>query len=70
MPIAYGPVGQPVGWVSPSYGTQYQITPPRQYAYDGTTCRAYMANAAIDGRLQQVHSTACRQPDGSWRMMN
>ncbi len=68
--VAYGPVGQPVGWASPSYGTQYQVTPVRQYAASGTTCREYVANAAIDGRWQQVHGTACAQPDGSWRVVN
>lgn len=68
--VAYGPVGQPVGWASPTYGTQYQVTPLRQFAANGTTCREYAANAAIDGRWQQVHGTACLQPDGSWRMVN
>jgi surface antigen len=68
--VAYGPVGQPVGWASPTYGTQYQVTPVRQFAVNGATCREYTANAAIDGRWQQVRGTACRQPDGSWRMVN
>jgi surface antigen len=68
--VAYGPVGQPVGWASPANGTQYQVTPVRQYAYQGTTCREYMANAAVDGRWQQVRGTACLQPDGSWRVVN
>jgi surface antigen len=46
------------------------VTPVRQYAAQGTTCREYVANAAIDGRWQQVHGTACAQPDGSWRVVN
>jgi surface antigen len=68
--VAYGPVGQPVGWASPTYGTEYQVTPVRQYAAQGTTCREYVANAAVNGRWQQVHGTACAQPDGSWRVVN
>jgi surface antigen len=67
--VAYGPVGQPVGWASPTYGTEYQVTPVRQFAASGTTCREYVANAAIDGRWQQVHGTACLQPDGSWQVV-
>jgi surface antigen len=67
--VAYGPVGAPVGWASP-YGTQYQVTPVRQYVAQGATCREYQANAAIDGRWQQVRGTACQQPDGSWRVVN
>jgi surface antigen len=42
----------------------------RQYAYQGTTCREYQTNAAVDGRWQQVRGTACLQPDGSWRVVN
>jgi surface antigen len=68
--VAYGPVGAPVGWQSPTYGTEYQVTPVRQYAAQGTTCREYVANAAVNGRWQQVHGTACMQPDGSWRVVN
>jgi surface antigen len=68
--VAYGPVGAPVGWQSPTYGTEYQVTPVRQYAAQGTTCREYVANAAVNGRWQQVHGTACLQPDGSWRVVN
>lgn len=68
--VAYGPVGAPVGWQSPTYGTEYQVTPVRQYVAQGTTCREYVANAAVDGRWQQVRGTACLQPDGSWRVVN
>ena len=67
--VAYGPVGQPVGWASPTYGTEYQVTPVRQFAAEGTTCREYQANAAIDGRWQQVRGTACLQLDGSWQIV-
>jgi surface antigen len=66
--VAYAPVGTPVAWSNAN--VQYQVVPTRQYNYNGETCRDYQANAAINGQWQQVHGTACLQPDGSWRVVN
>jgi len=33
-------------------------------------CREYSTTALIDGRQQRLTGTACRQPDGTWRMMS
>jgi surface antigen len=66
--VAYAPVGTPVAWTNAN--VQYQVVPTRQYNYNGETCRDYQANAAINGQWQQVHGTACLQPDGSWRIVN
>tara|TARA_R110000787_G_scaffold99110_8_gene203617 strand:- start:356 stop:751 length:396 start_codon:yes stop_codon:yes gene_type:complete len=35
-----------------------------------TQCREYNATAVIDGRRVPVYGTACRQPDGSWRIVD
>jgi hypothetical protein len=32
-------------------------------------CREYQAPATIGGQQQQTHGTVCRQPDGSWRIV-
>jgi surface antigen len=68
--VAYGPVGTPVAWADPNANVQYQVVPTRQYNTNGQLCRDYQANAAIDGQWQQVHGTACQQPDGSWQIVN
>ncbi|HVJ43694.1 MAG TPA: RT0821/Lpp0805 family surface protein [Dongiaceae bacterium] len=68
--IVAAPIGQPVYWTNPAYGRQYQIVPMRQYQAWGTTCRDYQASAMIDGRWQQIHGTACLQPDGSWQTVS
>jgi len=37
---------------------------------DGQYCRKYLTNAVIDGYNRQVSSTACRQANGAWQMVN
>ncbi len=31
-------------------------------------CREYTTSVVIDGKTQSVHGTACREPDGIWRI--
>lgn len=33
-------------------------------------CREFQQRVMIEGRPQQVHGRACRQSDGSWRIVN
>jgi hypothetical protein len=33
-------------------------------------CRDYTSTATIDGKVQRLIGTACRQPDGNWRIMS
>jgi surface antigen len=68
--VAYAPVGQPVQWRNQNYGREYQVMPMREYRNGGQYCREYQATANIDGRWQQVHGTACMEPDGSWQVVN
>lgn len=39
-------------------------------AYDTSYCREYSRTAVVDGAPVEIYGTACRQPDGSWRIMN
>jgi hypothetical protein len=38
-------------------------------APDDPNCREYRAQATVDGQPQEVVGRACRQSDGSWRVM-
>ncbi|MDZ7712341.1 MAG: RT0821/Lpp0805 family surface protein [Rhodovibrio sp.] len=65
------PTGQTVAWRNPDTGADYRTTPRRTYQTDGgRTCREYTTSATVGGRQQQVYGTACRQPDGSWEIVN
>jgi hypothetical protein len=33
------------------------------------TCQPYTTTVTVDGKKHQVSGTACRQPDGSWRVV-
>jgi len=64
------PIGQPVVWRNPDSGNQGSITPLREGndSATGAYCREYQQSVTVDGRTEQAYGTACRQPDGSWKI--
>jgi len=65
------PSGRPVEWRDPGAGSHGSYTPTRTYrSPGGEYCREYQQTVVIDGREQRAYGTACRQPDGSWRIVN
>lgn len=64
------PTGAPVTWVNPDTRTQYTVVPTRTYQRAQGPCREYTMDSVIGGRPEKVYGTACRQPDGSWRVQN
>lgn len=57
-------------WVNPDTGTQVAMTPTRTYQQDdGEYCREYTTRVTVGGERQQAYGTACRQPDGSWKVV-
>ncbi len=65
------PSGKPVAWQNPDSGHSGTVTPTRTYqAADGNYCREYQTVVVIDGKQERSSGTACRQPDGTWRIVN
>jgi surface antigen len=65
------PVGTAVPWTNPDNGHIGAITPVRTYQVaDGRYCREYQQVVTINGEQQRSFGTACRQPDGSWKVVN
>lgn len=62
------PTGSPSSWRNPDTGNHYSVTPTRTYETSGGVCRDYTTSATIDGRPETVRGTACRQPNGEWRV--
>lgn len=62
--------GVPSTWHNPDTGAQYSVTPTRTYETASGPCREFTTEAIIGGKREKVYGTACRQPDGSWRVMN
>jgi surface antigen len=36
----------------------------------GAYCREYQQTVVVGGQTQQAYGTACRQPDGSWKVVS
>ena len=67
--LVTNPSGTTTTWHNPSSGNSGTFTPTRSYqAQGGQYCREYEQSVTIGGETQQAYGTACRQPDGSWRL--
>lgn len=65
------PIGQTVVWNNPESGASGTVTPVREgESYSGEYCREFQQTVTIDGQTERAYGTACRQEDGSWRIVN
>jgi surface antigen len=55
----------PQAYAAPSYPAPRPTT-----AYGTSYCREYSSTTVIDGVSRVTHGTACRQADGTWRIVN
>ena len=63
--------GQAAAWKNPDSGNSGTITPTKTYqAGSGQYCREYRQEIIVGGEKQQAYGTACRQPDGSWKIQS
>ena len=57
-------------WHNPDSGNSGSLTPVETYqASSGRYCREYIQKVWIAGKEQQAYGTACRQPDGTWKIV-
>jgi surface antigen len=65
------PSGTSVAWKNPDSGHSGAVTPTRTYQNaSGQYCREYQQSITINGQQNRAYGTACRQPDGSWQIVN
>lgn len=64
------PTGRSVAWQNPDSGNSGTITPTRTYQSNGSYCREYTQSIVVGGKTETANGTACRQPDGSWKIVN
>lgn len=68
--LEYEPSGTTSSWSNPDRGTQGSVTPMSTYQTGaGQYCREFQSTITVDGRTEYATGTACRQPDGSWRIV-
>ncbi len=65
------PTGQKSTWYNPGTGNSGTYVPQPAYQSDnGRYCREYQQSVTIGGQVQEAYGKACRQPDGSWQIVN
>jgi surface antigen len=63
------PSGTAVAWHNPDSGHSGTIKPVRTFEKSsGQYCREYQQTVMIGDQEHQAYGTACRQPDGSWKI--
>lgn len=62
--------GQVSTWTNPDTGHSGTITPMNvTQNSSGEYCREFRQTIRVGGQSQEGYGTACRQPDGSWRIV-
>ena len=63
------PSGTTYQWHNPDSGNSGTTTPIQTYQTgNGTYCREFTQTVNVGGQIQDAYGTACRQPDGSWKI--
>ena len=66
-----GPSGTAQTWRNPDNGHYGAVTPkPAYQTPQGQYCREYQQTITVGGRTEQAYGTACREADGSWRIVS
>ena len=65
------PSGHASTWKNPDSGHSGTIIPARatQDPTTGQYCREFQQTVNVGGQEQKAYGTACRQPDGSWKII-
>jgi surface antigen len=62
--------GQSMPWKNPQTGNYGSVTPSGYYQNSqGQYCREYSQTITVGGKTEKGYGTACRQPDGSWQIV-
>ena len=65
------PSGTTSTWSNPDSGNRGTVTPTSTYqAADGRYCREFNQTVTIGGQTEDAYGKACRQPDGTWQIVN
>ena len=65
------PSGRASTWTNPDNGHTGTVMPTRTYQNpQGQYCREFTQDVTVGGQQHQAYGTACRQPDGSWKIVN
>ena len=64
-----GVSGSTTTWQNPDSGHSGEIVPEPAYQQaDGTYCREFQQTIVVGTKMESAYGTACRQPDGTWKL--
>jgi hypothetical protein len=61
-------IGQTTSWSDPD-GSNHTLTPTQTYNDNSRPCRDFRQTVEIGGRTEIMTGKACRQNDGSWKLI-
>ena len=61
-------VGQTTSWADPD-GSNHTLTPTNTYNENSRPCRDFRQTVEINGQTEIMTGKACRQNDGSWKLI-
>lgn len=63
--------GETLPWSNPQTGHSGSITPSGYYqTAGGQYCREFSQTIRVGNEVERGYGTACRQPDGTWQIVN
>lgn len=68
--LEYGDPYEEYYWRNEQTGNYGYYEPSDYYEYRGSDCRDFTQTIWIDGRREVARGTACRERDGTWRIVN
>lgn len=68
--LEQAPSGQAIAWRNPDSGNYGSVTPMNVYENpQGQYCREYSQTVNVGGKAENAYGRACRQQDGSWKIV-
>ncbi|WP_099305126.1 RT0821/Lpp0805 family surface protein [Zhengella mangrovi] len=67
--LEYSRGGETVEWKGSS-GVSGAVTPAQPYQVGSQNCRQYAHALTVSGQVSEYRGAACRNPDGSWTLLN
>lgn len=65
-----GQPGRPLPWRNPQSGNSGTVVPQNYYrTAEGQYCREFQQTIIVGGQQEQGYGRACRQPDGTWKIV-
>ena len=67
--LEYNPSGQTAFWNNPDSGISGSYTPTSVDKSNGKDCRDFESTITVDGKTEPASGRACREADGTWRIV-